>query len=98
MVAQESELLVFVKRVPKTIKWGHRQQIRTDVPVANENLSQAVKIALCLSSHDYTKDQQMILWSVKPSVSLFALYEIHKIMELFILFIHRKSSNRLTTK
>lgn len=80
MVAQESDLLVFVERVPKAIKWGHRQQIRTNVPVVNEYLSQAVKITLCLSSHDYTKDQQMISWSVKPSVSSFAPYEIHKIM------------------
>lgn len=86
MVAQESDLLVFVERVPKAIKWGHRQQIRTNVPVGNEYLSQAVKIALCLSSHDYKKDQQMLLWSVKPSVSSFVLYEIHKIMELFTFY------------
>lgn len=62
MVAQESDLLMFVDRVLKAIKWGHRRQIKTNVPVANEYLSQAIKIARCLSSHVYTKDQQIILW------------------------------------
>lgn len=41
VVAQESDLLVFVEHVLQAIKWGHRQHIRTNVPVVNEYLSQS---------------------------------------------------------
>lgn len=91
VVAQESDLFVFVERVPKAIKWGHRQQIRTNVPVANEYLAQAVKNVLCLCSHDHTRDQHIIWWSEKPSASSFAVYEIHKLME-YSIFITEKTA------
>lgn len=49
MVARESDLLVFVELVPKAIKWRHRQQIRTNVPVSNKYLTQVVKIVSVFS-------------------------------------------------
>lgn len=49
VVARESDLLVFVELVPKAIKWRHRQQIRTNVSVSNEYLTQVVKIVSVFS-------------------------------------------------